>query len=83
MLDGLFKSRIDRFWNTLGRWLAATGLTPNGVTLIGLGLTLVACFFFLWTGNYWGFSFLLGLGFACDALDGAVARVTGRTTKFG
>jgi len=83
MLDGLLKSKIDRFWNMPGRLLARTGITPNGVTLLGLGLTVVACAVFVWSGHYLIFGFFLGLSFACDSLDGAVARVTGRRTKFG
>ncbi len=83
MLDGLLKSKIDRFWNMPGRILARTGITPNGVTLLGLGLTLAACALFVWSGHYLFFGLFLGLSFACDSLDGAVARVTGRSTKFG
>jgi len=83
MLDGLFKSKIDGFWDILGRGLARTGLTPNGVTLMGFGLTLSACIIFLWSENYIWFGLMLGLTFACDSLDGAVARVTDQSTKFG
>ncbi len=83
MLDGLFKSKIDNFWDQLGRGLAKTGLTPNGVTLMGFGLTIGACLFFLWSENYIWFGLLLGLSFSCDSLDGAVARVTNQATKFG
>ena len=41
MLDGLFKAKIDLFWNRLGRLLAKLGLTPNMVTLGGLVLVIV------------------------------------------
>lgn len=83
MLDGLFKAKIDLFWNRLGRLLAKLGLTPNMVTLGGLMLVMVSCFYFIKTENSLYFGVFLALSFTTDALDGAVARITGKTTKYG
>lgn len=83
MLDGLFKSKIDRFWDRLAKGLARTGLTPNMITLLGFILSLIFCLYFYVYENYAGFGILLVLTFACDSLDGAVARMTDTATKYG
>ena len=66
----------------LSRFVAKTGITPNTVTWIGFFITLIAAFVIasgsLFTG---GLIFLFASFF--DMLDGAVARVTGKVTKFG
>ncbi len=62
--------------------IARTGLTPNHLSLIGFGGNLGAAVLaargeFLWAG-------VVMLVFsAMDMLDGALARATGRATKFG
>ena len=83
MLDGHYKSSIDRFWNYLARGLAALGLTPNQVTWAGLVLVLLDCALFPLHGNSLWFGLSLGLIFALDALDGAVARITDATSLYG
>jgi CDP-diacylglycerol---glycerol-3-phosphate 3-phosphatidyltransferase len=67
---------------TLSRFLAKTGITPNAVTWIGFLITLGAAFV-ISTGSLLagGLIFLFSSFF--DMLDGAVARATGRITKFG
>ena len=83
MIDGLFKTHIDPLWERAARPLAATGVTPNQVTLIGLALVAVNVAAFLWHRS----TLVLGLGlivaFAFDALDGAVARLTGLSSRRG
>jgi phosphatidylglycerophosphate synthase len=83
MIDGLFKTHIDPLWEKLARPLAAAGLTPNQVTLIGLALVLLNVAAFLAHRSL----VVLGLGlvvaFAFDALDGAVARLRGLSTRRG
>ena len=83
MIDGLFKTHIDPLWERLARPLAAAGLTPNQVTLIGLALVAVNVAAFAVHRSV----LVLGLGlvvaFAFDALDGAVARIRGLSTRRG
>ncbi|WP_333822483.1 CDP-alcohol phosphatidyltransferase family protein [Pinisolibacter sp.] len=83
MIDGLFKTHIDPLWERAARPLAATGVTPNQVTLIGLVLVAVNVAAFSWHRS----TLVLGLGlivaFAFDALDGAVARLTGLSSRRG
>lgn len=83
MLDGHFKTRMDIFWNRLGMILVKLHLTPNMVTLGGLGLVLLSCLHFVIFKNSLYFGIFLTLSFTTDALDGAVARITGKSTKFG
>jgi phosphatidylglycerophosphate synthase len=79
MLDGMMRGVIDEPLNQGGRWLAARGASANAVTLVGLGLGLVA-------------AALIAKGCPCtvvlgpliasrlaDGLDGAVARARGKT----
>jgi archaetidylinositol phosphate synthase len=63
------------------------GLTPNQISVIGILLAVLAAV------SYWqwqhttvlliGAPFLLLASGFCDALDGALARIYGRTTIFG
>jgi CDP-diacylglycerol--glycerol-3-phosphate 3-phosphatidyltransferase len=62
--------------------LAKTGLSPDALTTIGLLLAFVVAWV-LATGHLFLGGFLVLLSGAFDMLDGAVARVTGRSTKFG
>ena len=83
MLDGKFKSRIDVYWEYAARPLIGAGLTPNQVTWMGLVLLAGNCALFAWHHNNLWFGLGLVGVFCFDSLDGAVARVTGRTTTYG
>lgn len=62
--------------------LARVGFTPNALTLLGLVLTLgVAVVLALGYTRLGGWLFLLAGAF--DALDGTLARLTNRKTRFG
>ena len=62
--------------------LAKTGISPNSITIIGLLVSFVVAWV-LATGNLFLGGFLVLLSGAFDLLDGALARMTGRTSKFG
>ena len=83
MLDGTYKPKMDQFWEGLARGLVRAGLSPNQVTWIGLFLVLSNCAFYLWHQVSVWFGMVLIVSFAFDALDGAVARLSGRTSKYG
>ncbi len=38
MIDELYKSQMDLFWDQLGKLVARTGITPNAVTALGFVL---------------------------------------------
>jgi CDP-diacylglycerol--glycerol-3-phosphate 3-phosphatidyltransferase len=62
--------------------LGRLGLTPNGLTLIGLALILATAIVLAMGHTFWGGVLFLVAG-AFDALDGTLARVTNRKTRFG
>ena len=66
----------------VARFMERVGLTPNLVTLIGLliavgGAGLVA------VGLWWAGGAVVLFGGVFDMFDGALARMTGRASKFG
>ncbi len=66
----------------IGRFLGGLGLTPNMLTVIGVILnTLVAGVIAFWDIRIGGALLLVASAF--DMLDGAVARATGKGSKFG
>ena len=67
-----------------GGILAKTKITPDQVTIIGL-LANCAAAYFIAQGNlnYLVMGILIWIAGFFDALDGSVARHTGRVTKFG
>lgn len=79
MLDGVMRPVIDPVVNRIGKILADRGVTANGVTLVGLALGLAAAAVIALGGaGLWALLPLLASRVA-DGLDGAVARVRGKT----
>jgi archaetidylinositol phosphate synthase len=83
MIDGTSKATLDRFWDAVARPLARSGLTPNQITWIGLGLVLANCALFALHRSSILFGLGLAVSFAFDSLDGAVARLQGTASKYG
>jgi CDP-diacylglycerol--glycerol-3-phosphate 3-phosphatidyltransferase len=77
------RERVSRAINPAGEWLARQGVTPDAITIVGtVGATAAALIFF--TRGWWFTGTMLIWGFTMlDVLDGAVARASGQTTKFG
>lgn len=78
MLDRYARRLIDPPLNQLGRGLAARGFSANSVTLIGLGLGLLAALVIALGLPVLALVPLLASRVA-DGLDGAVARATHKT----
>jgi phosphatidylglycerophosphate synthase len=79
MLDGWARQVIDPGLNRAGAALAARGVAADAVTLVGLGLGLAAAGLIALGDMGWlALIFLLASRLA-DGLDGAVARVRGKT----
>lgn len=80
--DAVTKYLWPRPARTVTRWCVATGVSPNAVTLVSLGLALTALFLFydgwLWSGLgcAWAMTFL-------DTVDGKLARVTLTSSRLG
>ncbi|MCF6444942.1 CDP-alcohol phosphatidyltransferase family protein [Nereida sp. MMG025] len=78
MLDASVRKLIDPPLNALGQSLAQRGFTANTVTIVGLGLGLLAAASIANGAFFLGLVLLLASRLA-DGLDGAVARATQRT----
>jgi len=81
------KQRIQAVLAAEARSARKIGLTPNGITIIGVILAfLSAAAYATWQNrSLWLLLAMLLLLFSgfCDALDGAVARLYEKTTVFG
>jgi phosphatidylglycerophosphate synthase len=79
MLDGIMRGVVDAPLNRGGRWLADRGASANAVTLAGLALGLGAAGLLAagWSGLL--VALVLLASRLADGLDGAVARVRGKT----
>lgn len=71
----------DRVADPLGSLVARTGISPNAVTVIGLVIVMAGSALVAVDVRLAGAVILIGA--LSDALDGAVARHTGRATTFG
>ena len=82
MLNKARRSLAQRVNKIPAELVAKTRISPNIVTALGLLVALVTAWV-LSTGHFfWGGFLVLGSG-AFDMLDGAVARISGRSTRFG
>jgi CDP-diacylglycerol--glycerol-3-phosphate 3-phosphatidyltransferase len=64
------------------RVVARTGITPNGVSLVGFAWNCVAALLAA-RGLLFAAGVMMLAGSALDLVDGALARATGRATRFG
>jgi archaetidylinositol phosphate synthase len=83
MIDGHFKSLLDRFWNSLAPALIRLGFSANGVTWTGLILMALLGATYPLYATPWVFAVLLGVISAFDSLDGAVARELRSQSSYG
>ena len=83
MLTPRYKAPLDRLLQPLAKAIARAGVSPTAMTLAGPLLTLGVCLWFVQTAAILPFCLLMALVGSLDVLDGAVARVSGRVTKFG
>ena len=76
------RGRIKKVFEPIALGMGRLGLTPNGLTLIGFGISVVGAL--LLAGQQW----LVGgivvfVGGAFDMFDGTLARATGKVSPFG
>ena len=83
MLVARYKPLIDRVVRPLAALLARLGVSPSAITLAIPLLATLACLWFAHTRRVGPFCAVILVIGALDGLDGAVARVSGRVTKFG
>jgi len=68
--------------NAMVRWLAFGGVNPNILTVIGVTINVGCCVLFGF-GEFFLAGIVLIVANLFDMLDGNVARLTGRVTRFG
>lgn len=78
-----YKEHFRRPAEIVARFFLRLGFSPNGLTLFGLLMGWLSCLLFLWMRNPIVFGLLLIFWGLFDAVDGALARLTHRVTKFG
>lgn len=82
MLNKARRSLAQRVNKIPAELVAKTRISPNIVTTLGLLVALVTAWV-LSTGHFFLGGFLVLVSGAFDMLDGAVARISGRSTRFG
>ena len=83
MLTTRYKDFFQRLLRPLAGSLARTGIHPNTITLGGLLLGVLACLWFVRSRAVLPFCGLI-LAIGClDAVDGAVARASGKVSRVG
>ena len=81
-LQGIRRNLAYRITGPVVGVLSKSGITPNTLTLINLALNIVAAYVIATGHLVVGGALILGAGLF-DLLDGALARFSEQTTKFG
>jgi len=82
MLTQFARTRAKQFLDAVAMFFHRLGLTPNILTLIGLGLVCIIAVVIAAGYEALG-AVLLIFGAGFDATDGSLARLTNKVTKFG
>ena len=82
MVLNKYRENVRGYLEAIVRPLAKAGLTPNTVTLIGLLFSLLSAYIYSLREPRLAALVLL-IGSLVDALDGTLARLTGKTSRFG
>jgi phosphatidylglycerophosphate synthase len=72
----------QRIIDAIVRWLASGHINPNILTVIGVSLN-VGCGLLFGFGRFFSAGIVLIVANLFDMLDGQVARLSGRVTRFG
>ena len=79
---GHYKAPLHRFFDPVARVLLRARVRPNHLTVLGLGVSIVAAYVFSVGRLRWGAA-LLALAGLFDFFDGAVARLAGSDSDYG
>jgi CDP-diacylglycerol--glycerol-3-phosphate 3-phosphatidyltransferase len=83
MLNGLLRDPVTRVITPLAKGLLRTGISPGAVTAGGAIGAVVASTLLIPTGHLFAGALVVGAFAISDLLDGTMARVSGRTSKWG
>lgn len=79
--------RVRRIFKPVVVWIAKIfqkiGFIPNHITVLMLLTSIAACISIITSNLFWIFGILTFLTGIFDGVDGALARLTGKSTKFG
>ena len=81
-LSKIRKTAAYYLTRTVAQFLAKTSITPNAITWLGFSLTLVATAL-ITTRHLFAAGLVVLIAGFFDMLDGALARSTNRSTRFG
>lgn len=82
MFDGNFRSQVSRSVDPVGRALHRVGITADVLTVVGIGMSMLAAYV-IGSGHLrWGLVAIAASGLP-DLLDGAVAKAAGTSSKRG
>lgn len=82
MLGGYIGEACQRILDGMVRLLALLNPNPNLLSVIGLGINVLAAVFYAY-GQFFYAGLVMIFANIFDMLDGRVARLTGRVSKFG
>ncbi|MCM8775180.1 MAG: CDP-alcohol phosphatidyltransferase family protein, partial [Candidatus Omnitrophica bacterium] len=82
MLKKVLYPKVEKTLNAIAEKLKSKHITPTQLTFFGLGLALITGWIYA-TGNFILGGIFLILSGASDLLDGPLARISGRASKFG
>ena len=82
MLSEAARKYSRKFLEPLARFISATGVSPNVITVTGFLLMVGVAFVVAW-GNLVLGGILITAVALFDAIDGTLARMMGRTSRFG
>ena len=82
MLRKAVYPKVEPLLNQAAAFCQQKNLTPNQLTLGGLGLNFLAGWIFSGGHFFWGALVMLAAALG-DLLDGPLARLTGKSSKFG
>ncbi len=82
MLSEVVRKYSRTFLEPLARFISRTGLSPNIITVIGF-LLMVGVAWVLAQGHFFWGGLLIIAAALFDAIDGTLARMMGRTSRFG
>ena len=83
MMLNLLRPALGRVLTPVGRAVARTGVTPNTITVVGTAGVVAGALGWYPRGElFWG-TVIITAFVLFDMLDGAVARVTGKISKWG
>lgn len=82
MLREKFYPQVSSIFNSWANALNQRKITPNQVTVAGAVLSLIAGFCFANSALFFG-ALWMGAAGICDALDGPLARLSGKESSFG